>query len=54
MTFAGNSHGQGTFFRVSVDNFGIQAEPTDEDPEPVKIYDGFGEIIDFVFKYKAY
>lgn len=54
VTFAGNSHGQGTFFRVSVDNFGIQAEPTDEDPDPVKIYDGFGEIIDFVYKYKDY
>jgi len=54
VTFAGNSHGKGTFFRVSVDNFGLQAAPTETDPEPFKSYEGFGEIIDFVYKYKTY
>lgn len=54
VTFAGNSHGHGTFFRVSVDNFGIPAEPTEDNPEPFKSYDGFGEILDFLYKYKAY
>lgn len=54
VTFAGNSHGKGTFYRVSVDNFGIKAAPTETEPQPFKSYDGFGEIIDFVYKYKSY
>lgn len=54
VTLAGNSHGKGTFYRVSVDNFGIEAAPTEAEPQPFKSYDGFGEIIDFVYKYKSY
>ena len=54
LTFAGNSHGQGYFYRMKIDYYGRPAVPTEEEPEPFKSYDGFGEIRDFVYKYKAY
>lgn len=54
ITFAGNSSGKGFFFRAKVDYLGRIAEPTEEEKEPFKSYDGFGEIKDFIYKYKAY
>lgn len=54
VTFAGNSGGKGYFHRMKVDYYGRLAAPTKEVPEPFKVYDGFGEIKDFVYKYKAY
>lgn len=54
ITFAGNSEGKGYFYRVKVDYYGRIAGPTEKEPEPFKTYDGFGEIKDFVYKYKAY
>lgn len=53
VTFAGNSNGHGTFFRIRVDDLGRIADPTETFPEPVMSYDGFGEITDFVYKYKS-
>lgn len=53
VTLAGNSNGHGTFFRIRVDDFGRIAAPTENFPEPVMSYDGFDEIIDFVYKYKS-
>jgi len=54
ITFAGNSKGKGTFYRAKVDYLGRMAAPTEEEKEPFKSYDGFGEIRDFIYKYKAY
>lgn len=53
VTFAGNSNGKGTFFRIRVDDLGRIAVPTETYPEPVMQYDGFAEITDFIYKYKA-
>lgn len=54
VTFAGNSEGKGFFYRVKVDYYGRQTTPTEQEPQPFKMYDGFGEIKDFIYKYKAY
>lgn len=54
ITFAGNSNGKGFFYRAKVDYLGRMATPTEEEKEPFKSYDGFGEIKDFIYKYKNY
>ncbi len=54
VTFAGNDKQGGHFYRALVDYQGRMAEPTEDEKEPFKTYNGFGQIIDFIYKYKAY
>lgn len=54
VTFAGNTETEGCFYRATVDYQGRMVAPTEEEPEPLKTYNGFGKITDFIYKYKAY
>lgn len=54
VTFAGNDGEDGYFYRALVDYQGRMAQPTEEEKEPFKTYEGFGQITDFTYKYKAY